>query len=199
MLSPEDLTQLLSRWQAGDEEALERLTPLVYEELRRVARRYMRAERSDHTLEPTALVHEAYLRLIGGGVPRWQSRSHFYGIAARLMRRLLVEHARGHGAAKRGGGVLHIPMDLAEPAGLAMAASGQRAEDLLALDRALDRLQELDERKARTVELRFFGGLTIEETAQALGVSTATVILDTRFGKAWLVKELRPEGASAGG
>ena len=199
MLTSEDLTQLLSRWQAGDGEALERLTPLVYDELRRLARRYMGAERADHTLEPTALVHEAYLRLVGGGNPRWESRSHFYGIAARLMRRLLVEHARSHGAAKRGGGAVHIPMDLAEPAGLALASSPQRAADLLALDRALDRLQEIDERKAQAVELRFFGGLTIEETAQALGVSTATVILDTRFGKAWLVKELRPGGRPTDG
>ena len=198
MLSPEDLTQLLSRWEAGDEEALEQLTPLVYDELRRLARRYMGAERPDHTLEPTALVHEAYLRLIKDSPPHWESRSHFYGIAARLMRRLLVEHARGHQAAKRGGGAVHLSMDLAEPAGLARAAMPARAAELLALDRALDRLQEVDERKALTVELRFFGGLTIEETAQALGVSTATVILDTRFGKAWLVKELRPEEPSSG-
>jgi len=196
VLTENDLTQLLSEWQGGDAAALERLTPLVYQELRKLARRTMVAERRDHTLQPTALVHEAYLRLAGGGSPTWESRAHFFGIAARIMRRLLVEHARGHSAEKRGGGALHLALDDVESFPLSSPTSPDRAAELVALDRALDELSALDGRKARALELRAFGGLTIQETAAALGVSTATVILDTRFAKAWLSRRVQGGGGA---
>ena len=178
------ITQLLREWRSGSREALDRLTPLVYGELRRLARRSMRGERVGHTMQPTALVHEAYLRLAGAQVD-WQDRVHFFSMAARLMRRILVDHARAARRARRGGGMervtLHDGLGVAEPSG---------ALDLVALDDALSELSAQDERKARIVELHFFGGLTYDEVAAAVGVSAATVHRDLRLAKAWLRKEL---------
>jgi RNA polymerase sigma factor (TIGR02999 family) len=182
----DDVTGLLADWRHGDRDALVKLMPLVYAELRRLARRTMARERGDHTLEPTALVHELYLRLADTQDPPWQSRGDFFRLAARLMRQLLVDHARAHGAAKRGGGVVRIPLGDASP----MAAPTGELTDLLALDEALQRLAAFDRRKAQVLELRTFGGLTIGETAQSLGVSTATVILDARLARAWLSREM---------
>ena len=190
MAIAEDVTSLLQAWREGDPEALERLMPLVYGELRRLASRSMAGERSDHTLEPTALVHEAFLRLVGGGPPRWQDRIHFFAVAAQLMRRLLVDHARGRRRAKRGSGARLLPLEAA------LHVSGPEPEsraDLLALDEALTALAAFDSRKARVVELRFFGGLTIEETAEVLGISTATVILEARLARAWLFRRMGEE------
>jgi len=161
--------------------------PLVYEELRRLAQIQMRGERSDHTLQTTALVHEAYLRLCGADVA-WQGRVHFLAVAATVMRRVLVDHARSRDRAKRGGGADRVPLDEA------LAVSPERPEAVVALDEAIDRLSALDERKAHAVELHFFGGLTYEETAEALGVSPATVDRELRLAKAWLYRELRPGG-----
>src|SRR3954471_10270553 len=161
-----DVTQLLARWSGGDEAALNDLLPVVYGELHRQARRYLVGERPGHTLQPTALVHEAYLRLIAQRDVRWQNRAHFFGVAAQLMRRILVDHARGRAAAKRGGGVVAIPMP--EPA-------AQPGVDVIALDAALERLAGLDPAQARVVELRYFGGLTVDETAEVMHVSAATV------------------------
>jgi RNA polymerase sigma-70 factor, ECF subfamily len=162
--------------------------PLVYDELRRLARHYLRRERSDHTLQSTALVHEAYVRLIGQDSPPWQSRTHFFGIAARLMRQILVEHARAHHAAKRGGHALKITLDdataLLQPADV----------DLLALDDALQTLSALDERQSRIVELRFFAGLTLEDTAEALEISRATVAREWTIARAWLYREIARSG-----
>jgi RNA polymerase sigma factor (TIGR02999 family) len=182
--SPSDVTQLLAAWRAGDEAALDRLMPLVYDELRRLARRSMRSERPDHTLSASALVHEAYLRLVDQtGVPS-QNRAQFFGIAAHLMRQILVQHARRHQAAKRGGGIPTIPFD--EGLGIDQPA----AVDLVALEEALTGLEARDPRKSRIVELRFYGGLSIEETAEVLGVSERTVKREWRLAKAWLFYEL---------
>jgi RNA polymerase sigma factor (TIGR02999 family) len=191
-LPAEDVTGLLLAWRQGDPAALPRLMPLIYGELRRLAARFMAAERSDHTLEPTALVHEAYLRLAGGSTPSWQDRAHFFAVAAQLMRRLLVDHARARRRAKRGSGARVLPLDAAAGVG---APDGGSPVDLLALDRSLTDLAGFDDRKARIVELRFFGGLTIAETAEVLGVSTATVILEARLARAWLFLRIAPEGA----
>jgi RNA polymerase sigma-70 factor, ECF subfamily len=187
----EDVTSLLLAWREGDAEALARLMPLVYGELRRLAARSMAGERSDHTLQPTALVHEAFLRLAGGGPPCWQDRLHFFAVAAQLMRRLLVDHARGRRRAKRGSGARLLPLEAALDVG---GPDGGSPADLLALDEALTGLAAFDPRKARVVELRFFGGLTIEETAGFLGVSTATVILEARLARAWLFRRMTREG-----
>ena len=184
--SPTDLTRLLLDWSRGDKTALDRLMPLVYDELRALAERSLRHERSGHTLQGTALVHEAYLKLVDHRQVRWQDRAHFFAVAAQLMRRILVDHARRHGAAKRGSGEPRLPLDEAD-APAAPAPLG----DWLALDRALERLGALHERQARTVELRFFGGLTIEETAEVLQVSPATVKNDWSLARGWLYRELQ--------
>jgi RNA polymerase sigma factor (TIGR02999 family) len=183
-MAPADVTQLLLAWSQGDEGALEKLVPLVYAELRRLAHRYMRQERPGHTLQTTALIHEAYQRLIDTPQPSWQDRTHFFAVCARLMRRILVDFARARGYQKRGGGarVIHFEEGLV-PAGV-------RGRDWVALDEALKALLSIDERKSRVVELRFFGGLTTEETAEVLKVSSDTVQRDWKIAKAWLLREL---------
>lgn len=177
-------TQLLIEWGAGNRDVLDRLMPLMYDELRRLAHRYLQRERSGHTLQTTALVHEAYLNLIDQDRAQWENRAHFFAIAARVMRRILLMHARKKRAAKRGGGVPHLSLD--EGA----IVSGDQAEELIALDDALQRLEHMDERLGRVVECRYFAGLTIEETAEALDVSPATVKRDWRTAKAWLYQAL---------
>ena len=178
------VTDLLHAWGEGDETALHQLVPLVESELRRVAGAYMARERPGHTLQPTALVNEAFLRLVDAQGVRWHGRAHFFGIAARLMRRVLVDHARARGFQKRGGGAQTVPLET--------TILVSRAPDiaLLDLDDALDALAEVDERKAKVVEMRFFGGMTVEETAGALGVSGDTVKRDWRLAKLWLLKTL---------
>jgi len=183
-LPERDITALLKDWSGGDREALERLLPAVYGELKRLAASYLRSERPDHTLQPTALVHEAYLRLQGQRSVVWSNRAHFYGIAARIMRRILVDHARRRGAAKRDGAALRVTLVDAD------AGADDRAPELIALDSALTTLEELDPQQARIVELRFFGGLTVEETADAAGISTATVKREWRTARAWLRREI---------
>ncbi len=181
-----DVTSLLLASRQGDQEALNRLLPLVYNELRRQADRYLRRERSDHTLQATALVHEAYLRLIDQKVS-WQNRAHFFGVAAEMMRRILIDHARSHQAAKRGSGGIKVSLDEV------LNLSEEKAADLLALDDALKALAEIDPQKSRIVELRFFGGLSNEETADVLGLGTATVTRQWRMAKAWLYHQLNKE------
>jgi RNA polymerase sigma factor (TIGR02999 family) len=178
-----DVTQMLLEWRSGNEEALDRLMPLVYDELRRLANRYMRSERPEHTLQATALVNEAYLRLVDMKVS-WQDRAHFFAVAARLMRRLLVDHARANQRAKREGGP-QVSLDDA------LEVSSKPALDLVALDEALTRFATFDPRKAEIIELHFFGGLSNEEVAEALGISRATVQRDLRLAKAWLSHELK--------
>lgn len=182
--SPGDVTRLLAAWSAGDPEAMEALAPLVYDELRKIAGAYMRRERSDHTLQPTAVVNEAFLRLAGQREVSFRSRAHFFGIAAQAMRRILVDHARARHAQKRGGPATLLPLDES------VAAAGSRGIDLLALDEALSRLAALDGPQARVVELRFFAGLTVEETAAAMDLSPATVKRDWTSARAWLFREL---------
>jgi RNA polymerase sigma factor (TIGR02999 family) len=184
---PNSVTRLLLDWRAGDEQALEDLMPLVYEELRRLAARHMRAERQGHTLQTTALVHEAYLRLAGMEV-EWEGRVHFMALAATMMRRILVDHARSRRREKRGGGVAPVPLEEA----LHVSAS-EPLGDVVELDAALERLAAIDPRKARVIELHYFGGLTYDETARALEISPATVDRDLRMGRAWLFRELNPE------
>ena len=183
--SRSDVTQLLLDWSRGDRSALDRLMPLVYDELRALAKRSLSHERSGHTLQGTALVHEAYLKLVDQRQVRWQDRAHFFAVAAQLMRRILVDHARRHGAAKRGSGRPGLPPEEADVPGLPAPSV-----DLLALDRALDRLAALDVRQARIVVLRFFGGLTIEETAEVQQISPATVKNEWSLARAWLYREL---------
>ena len=187
--SGQEVTALLREWSAGDRGALERLMPLVYGELRQLAASHLRSERGDHTLQPTALVHEAYLRLVGQRSVSWANRAHFFGIAAQMMRRVLVDHARRRLAAKRSPGTLRI--DLGEET----AAAPDRAPELLALDRALTELERLDPRQARVVELRFFAGLSVEETAEVAGVSTATVKREWRTARAFLRHEIGLDAA----
>ena len=182
--SPQGVTQLLEKWSAGDDEALDQLMPLVYDELHRLAGAYLRRERQEHTLQPTALVHEAYLRLIGQHNTRWQNRAQFFGVAAQLMRRILVDHARGHHAAKRGGPRYQISLSRAPQFG------EQPDLDLLNLHEALEKLAQLDPQQSRIVELRFFGGLTIDESAEVIGISHATVERDWRMARAWLQREI---------
>ena len=179
-----DVTQLLAQWSGGDRAALDRLVPAVYAELRRMAARYLRQERPQHTLQPTALVNEAFVKLIDQRDVRWQNRAHFFGVAAQLMRRILVDHARERAAAKRGGGLQQVPLDDS----LALGASNQ--VDILAIDQALNRLGTVDPDQVRLVELRFFGGLTIEETAEVLGWSTGSVKREWNVAKAWLQRDL---------
>ena len=182
--APQDVTKLLLAWSDGDEAALAQLVPLVHAELRRQARRYLRGERAGHTLQTTALVNEAYLRLIDARQVRWQNRAHFFAVSARLLRRVLVDHARARRYQKRGGGARQVALDEA------MALGKQRDEDMVALDEALSALAKVDARKAQVVELRFFGGLSVEETAEALKVSTETVKRDWRLAKSWLKRRL---------
>jgi RNA polymerase sigma factor (TIGR02999 family) len=179
-----DVTQLLVDWNRGDEEALGKLLPLVYDELHRLAEHYMSRERSDHTLQPTALVNEAYLRLVDQTRVKWRNRAHFIGVAAQLMRRVAVKHAQRHRAAKRGGDVLTVPFDEA----LVPGKAGDH--EVIALDEALERLSELDPRQGRIVEMRFFGGLTGEEMGEVLGISRATIDREWRMARAWLQREL---------
>ncbi len=182
---PGDITILLAELRAGDRSAESKLMPLVYYELRRLARRFMRAERPGHTLQPTALVHEAYLRLAGQREITWQNRAHFFGVAAQLMRRILVDHARARQAEKRGGHEQRVSLDEA------LEYTEGKAGDLVALDGALDRLAERDPRQGRVVELRFFAGLTEKEAAEVLGISVRTVKRDWHVARAWLYKEIK--------
>lgn len=184
-------TQLLRAWSLGDSGALERLVPIVDAELRRLARAYMARERRGHTLQTTALVHEAYIRLVDAQRLRWQDRAHFVGIAARLMRRVLVDHARSRGYKKRGGDAQRVTLD--ENA----AATPPPDVDVVALDRALETLSTVDERKARVVELRYFGGLTVEEAAEVLKVSPDTIKRDWRLAKLWLLRALEGDHRDA--
>lgn len=181
---PADVTQLLRAWSQGDEGALQKLIPVVYRELRRLAHRYMSRERPDHTLQTTALVHEAYQRLIDTPQVGWQDRTHFLAVCAQLMRRILVDHARSRRYLKRGGGIRLVPLEEA------LAAPRARARDLVALDEALTALASIDARKGQVVELRFFGGLTMDETAAVLHVSPDTVLRDWKLAKVWLLHEL---------
>jgi RNA polymerase sigma factor (TIGR02999 family) len=178
------VTELLAQWGGGDREALDRLMPLVYDELRRIADSHFRRERADHTLQPTALINEVYLRLIGENSITWQSRAHFLGVAAHLMRFILIDHARARKASKRGGEAERVMLDEA------IGFFKQKDLDLIALDAALGKLAGMDERQAQIVELKFFGGLSIEEIAEVTGVSPATVKREWSMAKAWLHKEL---------
>lgn len=187
-----DVTQLLVRWSEGDAGALERLLPLVYGDLRRIASNQLRHERPDHTLAPTALVHELYFRLVDQSRTSWQNRAHFFGLAAQLMRRILVDHARAQQAEKRGGLVTRISLDeMLEEDGEPSGKDADAAADVLAIDDALERLAALDPDQARIVELRFFGGLTVDETASVLKRSPRTVKREWRLARAWLYRALR--------
>lgn len=185
--SADQVTELLLEWRQGDDAALEKLTPLVYDEIRRIAHRFMQRERSGHTLQTTALVNEAYVRLLGKQQIDWDSRAHFFAVTAQVMRHVLVDHARRRRYLKRGGEAQRVPIeDVA-------LMSDKRAGELIALDEALDRLAEMDQRKARVIELRYFGGLSLEETAAILDVSVMTVRRDWRAAKAWLYNAVRGE------
>jgi RNA polymerase sigma factor (TIGR02999 family) len=189
-MESQDVTGMLVKWGQGDEGVLNELLPGVYDELHRMAARYLHRERVDHTLQPTALINEAYLRLVDQNRVTWENRAHFFGIAANAMRRILVDHARGHQAAKRGGSVIKLPLDEA------VHGSPKHEEmDLVALDEALTRLANLDPEQSRLVELRYFGGLTIEETARVMGISPATVKRDWTISRAWLRREINRPGA----
>jgi RNA polymerase sigma-70 factor (ECF subfamily) len=179
-----DVTQLLQQWSNGQEQALDRLLPQIHDELRKLAASYLRRERPDHTLQPTALVNEAFLKLVDQRAAKWQNRAHFFGIAAQAMRRILVDHARAHAADKRGGAMRKVPLDEAILIGPVVDV------DLLALDEALTRLAVMDPQQSRIVELRFFGGLTMEETAEVMHISQATIGREWRMAKAWLSAEL---------
>ncbi|MBK5299083.1 MAG: sigma-70 family RNA polymerase sigma factor [Vicinamibacteria bacterium] len=185
---PRHVTDLLVAWRDGDSSALERLMPLVHAELRRLARRQMSRERDGHTLQTTALVNEAYMRLVDLSRVRWQDRGHFFAMAARLMRRILVDHARSRRYQKRGSGVCPVPLDEA------LGVANERGADLVALDDALETLATVDPRKAQVVEMRFFGGLSVAETAEALSVSMDTVMRDWRLAKLWLLRQLGAGG-----
>ena len=182
--TPEEVTQLLLDWSAGNQAALDKLMPLVYRELRKMAHNYLNRERRGHTLQTTELVHEAYVRLVDQKRVQWQNRAHFYGVAAQLMRRILVDRARHHQRAKRGGGAPMVSLNQN------IAETKAPAVDLLALDEALDELAKLDQRKARIIELRFFGGLEVDETAKFLNISSITVMRDWKLAKAWLHRAL---------
>lgn len=182
--APQELSQLLQAWSNGDQTALDRLMPIVYEELRQMARHYMGRQNPGHTLQTTALIHEAYLRLVNQKEARWQNRAHFFGVAAKAMRHILVDYARTRQAAKRGGEARRVSLD--EAAVVAV----DRAEELVALDLALQNLAAVDQRKCQVVELRYFGGLSVEETAEVLKVSEETVMRDWRLARTWLLREL---------
>jgi RNA polymerase sigma factor (TIGR02999 family) len=181
---PHRVTQLLQQWSHGDDAALTELTPLVYEELRRLAHHYMGGERPDHTLQTTALVNEAYLRLADQTNPRWQNRAHFFAVAARAMRQILVSYARGQRSQKRGGGALKVDLDEAA------LVSPEESKEIVDLHEALEQLSALDSRKAQVVELKYFGGLNYDEMAEVLKISPVTVRRDWKFARAWLYKEL---------
>jgi RNA polymerase sigma factor (TIGR02999 family) len=185
MSADHQVTRLLRDWTNGDQTALTRLMPLLYEELRGMAESYLRGEPSGYTLEPTALVHEAYIRLVAQHLPDWQNRSHFFGVASQLMRQILVDRARVQRAVKRGGDARRVPLENT------VSFAPERSPDLLALDDALNSLATIDPRKCRVIELHFFGGLEIDETAQALNISSATVGRELRVAKAWLYREMR--------
>lgn len=189
MCSQHQITVLLEQWGEGDPQALEKLTPLVYGELHRLASRYLRRERPDHTLQSTALVNEAYLKLVGQHSMRWQNRAHFFGIAAQLIRRILVDHARSRAAEKRGSSAPKLSLEEVPE------AAAVRELDLVALDDVLDDLAKIDPRQSRVVELRFFAGLSVEETAEVMQMSPATVKREWTAAKAWLFRQLRKQGA----
>jgi RNA polymerase sigma factor (TIGR02999 family) len=196
--SPGEVTQLLRAWKAGEEAALDRLVPLVYRELHLRARRCMAGERVERSLQTTALIHEAYLRLVGPSPVDWESRGHFFAVAARVMRRILVDHARARRAQKRVGAERAVTLDAQR------VVAGGPDRDLVSLDDALHALASFDQRKARVVEMRFFGGLSVEETSQVLGVSPQTVLRDWRLAKVWLLREMKrgeraaPDGPQGG-
>jgi RNA polymerase sigma-70 factor (ECF subfamily) len=179
-----EVTRLLRAWGDGDKQALERLTPVVYDELRRMARHYLRGERDGHTLQTTALVNEAYLRLVDVAGVNWQDRAHFFAVSAQMMRRILVDAARARGSHKRGSATPHVNLDDVPDVGTG------RATELVALDDALNALADFDPRKAKVIELRFFGGLSVEETAEVLKISPQSVMRDWKLAKAWLMREL---------
>jgi len=179
-----EVTQILQDWSGGDPNAPERLMPLVYDEMRRLARSFLARERGSHTLQPTALVNEAYLRLVDQTRVNWQNRAHFYGIAARMMRRVLIDHARAHAAGKRGAGAIRLSIDDIQ------VPVEERAASFIDLDEALKTLEQMDERKCKVVEMRFFGGLTDEEIAEVLSVTTRTVLRDWKKARLWLYREL---------
>lgn len=183
-IESEEITQMLNRWRDGNQEAMDELMPLVYNELRRQAARYLRKERDDHTLQTTALIHEAYLKLVDQRDVRWQNRAHFFAVAAQMMRRILVDYARAKHREKRGGGA-NLPLEEAMT-----IAVEEKPVDLIALDEALDRLAEIDDRQARVVELRYFADLSLEETADALNVSRATAAREWSVARAWLHREM---------
>ena len=185
--SSHDVTQLLREWRNGDLQALEKLTTLVYDELRRLAARYLRRERPDHTLQATALVNEAYLQLIGQQQMDWKNRAHFIGVAAHLMRNILVDHARAHASAKQRRGEQALPLNEA------IGIPGKTAPDVIALDDALKDLARIDERKSRIIELRYFGGLSMEETAEVTGLSIATIRRELRMAEAWLGRQIQKQ------
>jgi RNA polymerase sigma factor (TIGR02999 family) len=187
----ENVSTLLRAWSDGDQNALDKLAPIVYDELRRLARYYLHLERPGHSLQATALVNEAYLRLVDYKRMRWENRAHFFAVSAQLMRRILVDHARRHNL-KRGGGVQHVELEDT------LVVAGDRSENLVALDDALQALARMDARKARVVELRFFGGLSVEETAEVLRISPVTVMRDWSSARAWLYREMGG-GPSSGG
>jgi RNA polymerase sigma factor (TIGR02999 family) len=184
---PENITGLLARYGRGDKESLDELMPIVYDELRRQAARYLRREKAGHTLQTTALIHEAYVRLVDQRNVQWQNRAHFFGIAAQMMRRILVDHARSKQRVKRGGSEIRVSLSDAT-----VAVKGQDL-DVVALDEALERLGQIDEQQSRVVELRFFSGLSVEETAAVMGISKSTVKRDWSMAKAWLHRELSGE------
>lgn len=189
----EDVTVLLTKLTEGNEGAAAKLIPLVYDELRRLAGGYMRRERSDHTLQPTALVHEAYLKLVKQRSVDWQGRAHFFGIAAQMMRRILIDHARGHLRDKRGGGLKPVPLEDH------LVFAPEQSSELVKLDQSLERLAKLDPRQSKIVELRFFGGLTVEQTAEVLGISPKTVKRDWSMAKAWLHGDLKIDHGDVAG
>jgi RNA polymerase sigma factor (TIGR02999 family) len=182
-----DVTKLLNDWSRGNQSALDELTPLVYRDLHQRARNYLRRERPDHTLQPTALIHEAYLRLVTDSPSEWNGRAHFFAVASRVMRQILVDHARRHHAGKRGSGVADVSLDDA------LVPAMSDSTDLMELDEALSKLAAFDERKCRIVEMRYFGGCTVEETAEALGIARITVMRDMRVAEAWLRRAMRGE------
>jgi RNA polymerase sigma factor (TIGR02999 family) len=184
---PNEITERLIAWGAGDRAALDQLLPVVYQELRRMAGNYLRQENPGHTLQPTALVHEAWLRLIDQARVDWRNRAQFFGVAAQMMRRILVDYAKAKHREKRGGDAVKLSLDDV------INLSRERAAELLALDDALDELMRVDERKSRVIELRYFGGFSVEETAQILGVSPETVMRDWKLAKAWLYQQIRRE------
>ena len=187
-----NITQLLVRWREGDRAALDQMLPLVRRELDRLARRHLARERKDHTMQPSSLVQEAFLRLLQGDDISWQNRAHFYAVTSQVMRRVLVDYARARNRIKRGGSPVRVDIEAAP------ALSATQMDDVVEIDLALERLAAVDERKSRVFEMRFFGGLEVEETAAALGVSTVTVIRDWKFATAWLRRELGPRGSDSG-